>query len=268
MKNFEDFSQVIPSEEKEITINEDKVRDNFNRLYSLNLNSKIENRNGLSYVSWADAVAEFRKIHPGFTYQVLKNPATNLPYFSDPNLGIMVYTEVTADNLTQQMWLPVMDPSHKAMKEQAYTYQVWDKTNKRYVEKKVDAATMFDINKTIMRCLVKNLAMFGLGLYLYTKEDMPEQITSPVETMESPVSDIPNVPFLQENEQPQKQSRRRKSATPPADPFASIKTIIANTSSMKELIDLYLAHKQVVDSEPSLLDAFTQRKLELNSNAA
>ena len=33
---------------------------------------------------------------------------------------------------------------------------------------------MFDINKTIMRCLVKNLAMFGLGLYIYAGEDLPE----------------------------------------------------------------------------------------------
>ena len=33
---------------------------------------------------------------------------------------------------------------------------------------------MMDINKTIMRCLVKNLAMFGLGLYIYAGEDLPE----------------------------------------------------------------------------------------------
>ena len=35
---------------------------------------------------------------------------------------------------------------------------------------------MFDINKTVMRCLVKNLAMFGLGLYIYAGEDLPEDI--------------------------------------------------------------------------------------------
>jgi hypothetical protein len=35
--------------------------------------------------------------------------------------------------------------------------------------------TMFDINKTIMRCLTKNLAMFGLGLYIYAGEDLPEK---------------------------------------------------------------------------------------------
>jgi hypothetical protein len=34
--------------------------------------------------------------------------------------------------------------------------------------------TMFDINKTLMRCLTKNLAMFGLGLYIYAGEDLPE----------------------------------------------------------------------------------------------
>jgi hypothetical protein len=35
---------------------------------------------------------------------------------------------------------------------------------------------MFDVNKTIMRCLTKNLAMFGLGLYIYAGEDLPEQV--------------------------------------------------------------------------------------------
>ena len=35
---------------------------------------------------------------------------------------------------------------------------------------------MFDINKTIMRCLVKNIAMFGLGLYIYAGEDLPESL--------------------------------------------------------------------------------------------
>ena len=44
------------------------------------------------------------------------------------------------------------------------------------IDKKVDSYTMFDINKTIMRCLTKCLAMFGLGLYIYNNEDMPEEI--------------------------------------------------------------------------------------------
>ena len=44
------------------------------------------------------------------------------------------------------------------------------------VEKTVQTATMFDVNKTIMRCLTKNLAMFGLGLYIYNWEDLPEEL--------------------------------------------------------------------------------------------
>ena len=40
----------------------------------------------------------------------------------------------------------------------------------------MQAVSMFDINKAVMRCLVKNLAMFGLGLYIYAGEDLPEDI--------------------------------------------------------------------------------------------
>jgi hypothetical protein len=43
------------------------------------------------------------------------------------------------------------------------------------VTKSVEAADMFNVNKTIMRCLVKNLAMFGLGLYIYAGEDLPDE---------------------------------------------------------------------------------------------
>lgn len=88
----------------------------------------------------------------------------------------MVYTEVTVDDITHEMWLPVMNTSNKAMKLESYTYKVYDKFKKEYVERMVEAASMFDINKTIMRCLVKNLAMFGLGLYIYAGEDIPEKM--------------------------------------------------------------------------------------------
>jgi hypothetical protein len=59
------------------------------------------------------------------------------------------------------------------MKAEPYTYNVYNRVKAQYVEKKVEAATMFDINKTIMRCLVKNIAMFGLALYIYAGEELP-----------------------------------------------------------------------------------------------
>ena len=73
-------------------------------------------------------------------------------------LGFMCETEVTIAGETLAMWLPVMDGANKAMRKEGYSYTT------RYGEKQVAAATMFDINKTLMRCLVKNLAMFGMGI--------------------------------------------------------------------------------------------------------
>lgn len=76
------------------------------------------------------------------------------------------------------MWLPVMDGNNKAMINHPYTYKVKEykdgKWTGGYIEKSVEVASMFDVNKTIMRCFVKNLAMFGLGIYIYAGEDMPE----------------------------------------------------------------------------------------------
>ena len=138
----------------------------FDALYSLDMNDKVEKRENLSYLSWANAWAEFKRAYPSATYRIVKDPITNLPYFADERTGIMVYTEVTVDDITHEMWLPVMNTSNKAMKLESYTYKVYDKFKKEYVERMVEAASMFDINKTIMRCLVKNLAMFGLGLYI------------------------------------------------------------------------------------------------------
>jgi hypothetical protein len=73
-----------------------------------------------------------------------------------------------------------MDGANKAMKSSGYTYTT------KYGEKSVEPASMFDVNKTIMRCLVKNLAMFGLGLYIYAGEDLPENEVSAPPIVKAP----------------------------------------------------------------------------------
>lgn len=146
-----------------------EIREKFQELYSLNVNEYVEKKQGLSYLSWSYAWAEFKKLYPDATYEVKKDEQGRC-YFGDENIGYMVYTTVTAGGLTYEMWLPVMDNANKSMKLNAYTYQT------RSGEKSVEAISMFDINKAVMRCLVKNLAMFGLGLYIYAGEDLPEDI--------------------------------------------------------------------------------------------
>ena len=146
-----------------------EIREKFQELYSLDVNKYVEKKNDLSYLSWAYAWAEFKKIYPDATYEVKKDENGRC-YFGDADIGYMVYTSVTAGGLTYEMWLPVMDNNNKSMKLNGYTYST------RYGEKSVEAVSMFDINKAVMRCLVKNLAMFGLGLYIYSREDLPEDI--------------------------------------------------------------------------------------------
>ena len=138
----------------------------FNTLNGINVNGHKEEKNGLSYLSWAWAWAEVKKAYSDAVYSIEK--FNGLPYVYDENTGYMVYTTVTIEGITHEMWLPVMDGANKAMKAKPYEYQT------RYGKKTCEAATMFDVNKTIMRCLVKNLAMFGLGLYIYAGEDLPE----------------------------------------------------------------------------------------------
>lgn len=165
----------------------------FETLNVINCNEHTEKKNGLTYLSWAWAWAEVKKAYPTATYTVWKD-CENKPYVVDPALGFLVNTTVTIEGETHEMWLPVMDNANNAMKAEPYEYSVknpnfkyatfnkekngyFDKygnEQKEYVNKRVEAATMFDINKAIMRCLVKNLAMFGLGLYIYAGEDLPE----------------------------------------------------------------------------------------------
>lgn len=146
-----------------------EIREKFKELYSLDVNKYVEKKNGLSYLTWSYAWAEFKKIYPDATYEVKKDEQGRC-YFGDEEIGYMVYTTVSAGGLTYEMWLPVMDGANKAMKNKPYKYQT------KFGEKSVEAMTMFDVNKTVMRCLVKNLAMFGIGLYIYAGEDLPEDI--------------------------------------------------------------------------------------------
>lgn len=143
----------------------------FDELNAINVNEKTEKKKSggteLTYLSWTWAWAEVKKRFPDAHYEIVMHDG--LPYVYDENTGYMVFTNVTIDGITHMMWLPVMDGANKAMKDKPYTY-----STKYNGEKTVDAATMFDVNKTIMRCLVKNLAMFGLGLYIYAGEDLPE----------------------------------------------------------------------------------------------
>ena len=152
------------------------MTNNFEKMLTIDVNDKIEVKQKMKYLSWTYAWAEFKKVYPDAIYRVVEND-DGLPYFSS-QVGIMVKTEVTANGETLPMWLPCMNESMKAYKIEPYSYKVKEYAQGRptgkLIERFVESATMTNINKSIMRCLTKNIAMFGLGLYIFSGEDRPE----------------------------------------------------------------------------------------------
>ncbi|QGH72891.1 MAG: protein of unknown function DUF1071 [Podoviridae sp. ctrTa16] len=188
-----------------------KKKGVFETLSAINVNDKVEKKNGLTYLSWAWAWAETKKHFPGASYNILETEY-------DENLGYMCYTTVTIENETIKMWLPVLDGANKVMKREPYTYTAkkWDNGRRVDVELKVEAATMFDINKAMMRCLVKNLAMFGLGLYVYAGEDLPDtqaDVQQPIANTPAPAASGSTIPA---NAQPAPATAEAATAQPPA----------------------------------------------------
>jgi hypothetical protein len=162
----------------------------FEVLSKIDCSKNVEKKNGLTYLSWSWAWAIVKVNYPDANYTVRE--WDGMPYLHDPILGYLVQTEVTINNETIGIRLPVMDGANKAQRHEAYTYEVANyeyqngkKVKVGTIKKTVEAATMFDINTAIMRCLTKNLALFGLGHYIYAGEDLPKQIESEHEKEEA-----------------------------------------------------------------------------------
>lgn len=144
----------------------------FEILNAINVNGMTEKKkqtNGttLTYISWASAYQIAKQHFPDLSYEVERNPETGLPYWYDPLTGYMVFTKVTINGVTHEMWLPVLDATNHAMKSEPYQVKT------KYKTLTIQKASMADINRSIMRCLTKCLGMHGLGLYLYQGEDLP-----------------------------------------------------------------------------------------------
>jgi hypothetical protein len=178
---------------------ETKELTKFETLLQLNVNDKVEKKKSgnteLTYLSWAFAVAEMEKAYPDWEYNILEFNGS--PYQFDEKTGYMVWTEIKAGGKTKKMWLPVMDGANKAMSNVKQEYSVKGYNGAPPVKKFVEPATMFDINKTIMRCLVKNIAMFGIGLYIYAGEDLPEdgenKASEAPKQQKQPIKDLPKI---------------------------------------------------------------------------
>lgn len=124
----------------------------FVTLNNINVNGKTEKKNNLTYLSWAWAWAEVKKLFPEATYTIYED-ANGLFYHTDGKT-CWVKTGVTVNGIEHIEYLPVMDYKNQSIP--------------------LEKVTSFDVNKAIQRSLTKAVARHGLGLYIYAGEDLPE----------------------------------------------------------------------------------------------
>lgn len=155
----------------------EKINNIFNKLNKISVGEFITQKTvgkiELSYLSWSDAFTLLFKEYDekDVQYKIFYNEKINdLPIFGDERIGYYVKTEITICGITKQMILPVFDYANKPKKLNEYKYTV--KYEKSSYEKICTGIDMMDINNTVQRCLVKNLAIFGLGLSVYRGDDL------------------------------------------------------------------------------------------------
>lgn len=129
----------------------------FSELHAVNCTANIEKKGGFSYLSWPFAVAELLKRHPDSTWRVIDDEH-GWPFWQTP-VGYFVKVAVTVQGIERTQVHPVLNGANKPIAN----------------------PTPFDINTAIQRCLVKAIALHGLGLYIYAGEDLPDSATvSPI----------------------------------------------------------------------------------------
>jgi hypothetical protein len=126
----------------------------FAQLNAINVSDHIEKKGGFNYLSWPFAVAQLRLADPAATWEVRR--FDGLPYLAC-DAGVFVEVAVTVQGICLSQIHPVLDSRTRPLQ----------------------APNSFDINTSIQRCLVKAIALHGLGLYIYGGEDLPQAANEP-----------------------------------------------------------------------------------------
>lgn len=129
----------------------------FQTLSAVSVKEKTERKGNLDYLSWANAWALLKTHYPDAQRKVYEHDHTGFNYFTD---GKTAYVKVgiIVGGIEHIDYLPVMDFRNNAIP--------------------IDKVTATDVNKTIQRSTAKAIAMHGLGLSLWTGEDVPEMTTA------------------------------------------------------------------------------------------
>lgn len=129
----------------------------FVQLNKINVNDRTEKKGDLTYLSWAWAWAEVKKLFPEATYTIYEDP--NGMFYHTDGRTCWVKTGLTINGIEHIEYLPVMNNRNRSIP--------------------LEQVTSFDVNTAIQRSLTKAAARHGLGLYIYAGEDLPEEDQKP-----------------------------------------------------------------------------------------
>lgn len=152
----------------------------FRTMLKIDVDKFVEKKGQFSYLSWPFAVSQLRLFDASATWEVKR--FNGLPYLAS-EAGVFVEVAVTVQGVTLSQIHPVLDSRNRP----------------------IASPTAFDINTSIQRCLVKAIALHGLGLNIYAGEDLPDATDEDVPTQPpAPVTPFPKrpVPVAVPNEKP------------------------------------------------------------------
>ena len=115
-------------------------------LVEIDCSEHIEKKGKFSYLAWSWAWAMVKERYPLAVYDLEDDKV-----YADGTMEVRVTVKI--EDICNTMWLPVLDFKNNAIQH----------------------PNAFDINSARMRCLVKCLAMFGLGHYIYAGESVPQE---------------------------------------------------------------------------------------------
>lgn len=162
---------VIDTPEANLVDENTKKQSVFNELGAIKTEEKTKKKGRYDYIPWADAWGVVLKRYPNTDFEILRDSEGRI-YFGDDEIGYWVETKITIEEISRSMILPILDNSNNTIK----------------------ALNIDDVNTSIMRCLVKNLAFMGYGLELYANEeifsDSEKQVINKIYITEEQVKEV------------------------------------------------------------------------------
>ena len=195
----------------------------FSELAAINVSEHIERKGQFNYLSWPYAVQQLRSFDDSATWVIQR--FNGLPYLST-ECGTFVEVAVTVKGITLSQIHPVLDSRNKPL----------------------PVPSAFDINTSIQRCLVKAIALHGLGLSVYAGEDLSDNSgISPSQLSQPTLSKVPSTqtsgllpaPFGKVREALEQQ-RQNNAELLTANQLRYIKKLIAETHTNEEQLLSFL----------------------------